>query len=132
MADGHYEVPVAVNEPVLNYAPGSEERKELTKAYDEALSKTVDIPMVIGGKEIRTDKKVSITPPHDHQHVLGQYHEGDASHVKMAIDAALAAKKEWSSMSWEHRAAIFLRAADRLAGPYRYKMNAATMLGGGD
>ena len=85
--------------------------------------------MIIGGKEVRTDKLMDIRPPHDHHHLLGHYHQGDASHVQMAIDAALKAKPEWEKMSWESRAAIFLKAADLLAGPYRQRMNAVTMLG---
>ncbi|HNT79390.1 MAG TPA: L-glutamate gamma-semialdehyde dehydrogenase [Bacteroidia bacterium] len=126
---GFYNVPQAINEPILNYAPGSAERKALKEALAEARSKQIDVPMYIGGKEIRTDKKVSMHPPHDHQHVLGHYHLGNADHVKQAIDAALAAREQWASMAWEQRAAIFLKAADLIAGPYRYKLNAATMLG---
>ena len=88
----------------------------------------IDVPMHIGGKEIRTDDKVKIAPPHEHAHSLGQYNNGDTSHVEMAIDAALSAKEKWAALPWEHRASIFLRAADLLAGPFRDKMNAATML----
>ncbi len=129
MANGNYKVPQAVNEPVLNYAPGSKERAELKKTIEEARSKVKDVPMYIGGQEIRTGKTKKLSPPHDHQHLLGHYHEGDASHVKMAIDAALSAKAKWASLDWEHRASIFLKAADLLAGPYRAAINAATMLG---
>jgi 1-pyrroline-5-carboxylate dehydrogenase len=129
MSNGIYKVPQAVNEPILNYAPGSTERADLQKALAEARSKVKDVPMYIGGKEVRTGKTKKLSPPHDHQHLLGQYHEGDASHVKAAIDAALAAKQAWSNMDWEHRASIFLKAADLLAGPYRPVINAATMLG---
>jgi len=129
MSNGIYKVPQAVNEPVLNYAPGSPERKELRKTIDEARKHEKDIPMFIGGKEVRTDKKKKLSPPHDHRHILGYYSEGDENHVKMAIDAALAAKANWESLSWEHRASIFLKAADLLAGPYRPIINAATMLG---
>ncbi|MBL0339476.1 MAG: L-glutamate gamma-semialdehyde dehydrogenase [Bacteroidetes bacterium] len=129
MSNGIYKVPLAVNEPVLNYAPGSAERVELKNALAAGRATIKDIPMYIGGKEIRTDKKKKLSPPHDHQHVLGYYHEGDASHVKQAIEAALAAKSAWASLEWEQRAAIFLKAADLLAGPYRPIINAATMLG---
>lgn len=129
MIKGFFNVPQPVNETILKYAPGSKERALLKDALAEARSNQIDIPMHIGGKEIRTGKTVSIHPPHDHQHVLGQYAQGDKSHVKDAIDAALAAKPAWEKLTWEHRAAIFLKAADLIAGPYRYKLNAATMLG---
>ncbi|MGJ1284304.1 L-glutamate gamma-semialdehyde dehydrogenase [Sphingobacterium spiritivorum] len=129
MLKGFFKVPVPVNEPVYTYAVGSNERKLLKAAIEEARSKHIDVPMFIGGKEIRTDKKINITPPHDHQHVLGQYSEGTKTHVTDAINAALAAKKDWENLAWEDRAAIFLKAADLIAGKYRYKLNAATMLG---
>ncbi|MBP9081709.1 MAG: L-glutamate gamma-semialdehyde dehydrogenase [Bacteroidia bacterium] len=129
MSNGNFKVPQAVNEPVLNYGPGSAERKALQAALAEARSKEKDVPMYIDGKEVRTDKKKRLSPPHDHQHTLGHYHEGDATHVKAAIDAALKAKDAWANLSWEHRASIFLKAADLLAGPYRPIINAATMLG---
>jgi 1-pyrroline-5-carboxylate dehydrogenase len=129
MTNAIYKVPVAVNEPIQDYGPGSAERKKLQQALKDARSKALDIPMFIGGKEIRTEKKVAIRPPHDHQHVLGNYSVGDASHVTMAINAAMKAKDAWAHMEWEQRASIFLKAAELLAGPYRYKINAATMLG---
>ncbi|MGJ1365442.1 L-glutamate gamma-semialdehyde dehydrogenase [Sphingobacterium spiritivorum] len=129
MLKGFFKVPVPVNEPVYTYAVGSNERKLLKAAIEEARSKHIDVSMFIGGKEIRTDKKINITPPHDHQHVLGQYSEGTKTHVTDAINAALAAKKDWENLAWEDRAAIFLKAADLIAGKYRYKLNAATMLG---
>jgi 1-pyrroline-5-carboxylate dehydrogenase len=129
MIKGFYKVPSPKNEPVLNYAPGSKEKIALKKAIEEAKSKEIDVPMYIGGKEVRTDKKKRLAPPHEHKHTLGHFHEGDKTHVKMAIDAALAAKKDWENISWEQRAAIFLKAADLIAGPYRAKLNAATMLG---
>ncbi|MEN8250808.1 MAG: L-glutamate gamma-semialdehyde dehydrogenase [Bacteroidota bacterium] len=128
MPKGFFNVPVATNEPVKSYLPGSPEKKELKAAIAEARSKELDLPMIIGGKEIRTDKKVAIHPPHELSHTLGHYHAGDASHVEMAINAALEAREKWANMSWEHRASIFLKAADLLAGPYRAKLNAATML----
>lgn len=129
MSNAFFKVPVAVNEPVLPYTSGSPERKLLVAALNELKSRTVDIPMSIGGDEVRTDDKRSLHPPHDHQHTLGHYYYGNRSHVQRAIDAALAAKSEWENMPWQERAAIFLRAADLLTGPYRAKMNAATMLG---
>ena len=129
MLKGFFNVPQPVNEPILNYAPGSKERALLKEAIAEARSKETDIPMYIGGKEIRSGKKVSIHPPHDHQHILGYYSQGDKSHIADAINAALNAKADWENLAWEQRAAIFLKAADLIAGPYRYKLNAATMLG---
>ncbi|MFZ6665447.1 L-glutamate gamma-semialdehyde dehydrogenase [Peijinzhouia sedimentorum] len=129
MSVGFFNVPKPYNEPIRSYAPGSPERASLQAALKEARSKTIDIPMVIGGQEIFTDKKVNITPPHDHQHILGSFSEGDADHVNQAINAALGAREAWAAMSWEHRASIFLKAAELIAGPYRDKLNAATMLG---
>lgn len=129
MPKGIYHIPKPNNEPVLNYAPGSSERASLKKAIEEARAKQVDIPMYIGGDEVRTDKKQKISPPHDHKHSLGYFHEGDETHVKQAINAALAAKEAWNNMSWEHRSSIFLKAAELISGPYRAKINAATMLG---
>ncbi len=129
MSTGFFHIPAPKNEPVLSYAPGSKERTALKKALAEARATVLDIPMYIGGEEVRTGSKKKLAPPHDHQHVLAWYHEGDKSHVEQAINAALAAKELWSNLSWENRASIFLKAADLLAGPYRYKINAATMLG---
>lgn len=129
MPKGFYQVPVPKNEPVLNYSPGSKERKLLKKALEEARSKVLDIPMYIGGEEVRSGNKKQVNPPHDHKHVLAYYHEGDRTHVEQAIQAALNARELWENMAWEHRASIFLKAAELLAGPYRYEINAATMLG---
>ena len=129
MLKGFFNVPQPVNETILNYAPGSKERTLLKKALADARSKTIDIPMYIDGKEVRTDKKINIYPPHDHQHLLGTYSQGSKQHVSDAISAALKAKEAWENLAWEQRAAIFLKAADLIAGPYRYKLNAATMLG---
>ena len=129
MLKGFFNVPAPVNETILNYAPGSAERALLQKALAEARSKQIDVPMYINGQEIRNENKVAIRPPHDHQHILGFYNQGDKSHIADAINAALAAKTSWENLPWEHRAAIFLKAADLIAGPYRYKLNAATMLG---
>ncbi|HEX2934020.1 MAG TPA: aldehyde dehydrogenase family protein, partial [Bacteroidales bacterium] len=122
----NFVTPVAVNEPVLEYSPGSPERKILKAAIAEARQMVKDIPMFIGGKEVRTANLGEIHPPHDIKHLLGHYHKGDASHVTMAIEAALKAKVEWANLSWESRASIFLKAANLLAGPYRAKINAAT------
>lgn len=122
-------MPVAVNEPVKNYAPGSPERKELQAMLKELRSQELDIPMYIGDQEVRSGNKTRLAPPHDHQHTLGHFHKSDKTHVAQAIDAALAARDQWVALSWEQRAAIFLRAADLIAGPYRAKLNAATMLG---
>tara|TARA_Y100001980_G_C14556930_1_gene355061 strand:+ start:292548 stop:294173 length:1626 start_codon:yes stop_codon:yes gene_type:complete len=128
MPKGRYFIPDPKNEPVYSYAPGTPERKHLQKALEEARGSEVDIPMYIGGEAIKTGKKIKMSPPHDHQHVLGHFHEGDRTHVEQAIKAASAAKPAWAALSWEQRASIFLKAADLIAGPYRYKMNAATML----
>lgn len=131
MPKGNFFVPVPVNEPVLSYAPGTPEREQLQAKYKEMYDSQIDAPMFIGDQEVRTDNKIAMTCPHDHQHVLGHFSEGDSSHVNQAIDAALAAKEDWGNMTWENRASIFLKAADLLAGPYRSKINAATMLGQG-
>ncbi len=124
-----YFAPPAKNEPVLTYKKDSLEREKLVKAIEWSRSHVVDIPMIIDGKEVRSEKKIEIHPPHDHQHLLGHYYRGDKSHVKDAIDAALKAREKWSSMSWKQRASIFLKAAGMIAGPYRARINAATMLG---
>ncbi len=128
MASGFYNVPKAVNEPVKSYKPNSSERNELLATYKKMYNETVDIPFYIGGKEIRTGNTVSIHPPHDHQHTVGHYHRAEKKHVEQAIANALDARTAWSKTSWEHRAAIFLKAAELLAGPYRARMNAATMI----
>jgi 1-pyrroline-5-carboxylate dehydrogenase len=129
MPKGFFHVPLPKNEPVLSYSPGSKERHLLKKALADARAQELDIPMYIGAEEVRSGNKKKLSPPHDHKHVLGYFHEGDKSHVEQAIQAALNAKELWTNLSWEHRASIFLKAADLLAGPYRYKINAATMLG---
>ena len=129
MPKGVYNVPWPENEPVLGYAPGSIEKESLLKEYKKQLNqKPIDVTMKIGGARVKGSKKRSISPPHDHKKNIGQYYEGNASHVKRAIEAALKAKTKWAALSWEHRASIFLKAADLLAGPFRDKMNAATML----
>ena len=117
------------NEPVLNYAPGSAERKALQAAIKEMKSSERDIPMYINGQEVRSGETVEIRPPHETAHLLGKFHKSNESHVNDAIKAALNAREAWANTAWEHRAAIFLKAADLLAGKYRWRMNAATMLG---
>ncbi len=129
MSNAFFNVPAAVNEPVKAYAPGSPERKSIENTLKELKSKTIDVPMVIGGKEIFTDNKISMHPPHEIKHNLGTYNKGTKEHVQKAIDAALAAKPKWEAMAWEDRAAIFLKAAELLTGPYRDVVNASTMLG---
>jgi len=129
MVKGFFQVPPAKNEAVLTYAPGTKERAELKKQVEAYRAIEMDIPMFIGGEEVRTDKKVSIHPPHDLKHCLGHYHQGDEGHVHQAIDAAMRAREKWASLGWEHRASIFLKAADLISGPYRQKINASTMLG---
>jgi 1-pyrroline-5-carboxylate dehydrogenase len=129
MHNAIFQVPVPINEPVLNYAPNSPERASAIAALKEFRSKTVDIPMYIGDKEIHTKNKIKLSPPHDHAHVLGHASEGDATHVHAAIAAALEARKAWANLPWTERAAIFLKAADLLAVPYRAQIHASTMLG---
>lgn len=129
MANAHFEVPIAVNEPINSYEPGSPEKESLIAKYKEMYGQNpIDVPMYIGGKEVRTDQKKTMSPPHDHKKILGHFNYGTKKHVEDAIEAALKAKNEWSALPWEERAAVFLKAADLLAGPYRDKMNAATML----
>lgn len=128
-SNGMFVGPRVVNERVLSYAPGSAERKELQTVYDQLFATPIDAPMFIGGKEVRTGKTSRLVCPHDHKHDLGHFHVGAREHVVQAIDSALVARKTWSTTSWEHRAAVFLKAADLMAGPYRAKINAATMIG---
>jgi len=128
MATGFFNVPKAINEPVKTYAPNSPERKELLATYKKMYKEQIDIPFYIGGEELRTGETVSIHPPHDHKHTVGKYHTAEKKHITLAIEKALEAREKWASTSWEHRAAIFLKAADLLAGPFRAKINAATMI----
>ncbi len=129
MAKDFYTVPFPENEPVFEYGQGSKERTELKGAIDLDLQYKVEIPMIIGGKEVGSGNLYTIRAPHDISHELGKYHQGDETHVNMAINAALSAREMWAALPWEERAAIFLKAAELLAGPYRAKINAATMLG---
>jgi 1-pyrroline-5-carboxylate dehydrogenase len=128
MGKGFFQVPIPSCEPVQSFAPGSAERKSIITDYVKMMSEQVDIPMFIGNEEVRTDNLAVISPPHKHKHVVGHYHIGSAVHAKMAIESAMAAKEKWANMKWEHRASIFLKAADLLAGPYRSKINASTMV----
>ncbi|MEZ4722583.1 MAG: L-glutamate gamma-semialdehyde dehydrogenase [Flavobacteriales bacterium] len=130
MPKGIYQIPYPDNETVMSYAPGSAERESLLATYKTMYNQQpIDVPMYIGSEEVRTNDKRPMSPPHEHAKVLGHFNYGDASHVSAAIDAAMKAKKEWAALPWEHRASIFLRAAELLAGPFRDKMNASTMLG---
>jgi 1-pyrroline-5-carboxylate dehydrogenase len=128
MSNGFYNVPIAVNEKVKEYALGSSERTELLTEYKRMYNTQVDIPMYIGNKKVYTTDKRNLAPPHEHSHVIGTSNYGGKKEVQNAIDAAMKARENWSNMSWEHRASIFLKAADLLAGPFRAKLNAATML----
>ena len=128
MSNAYFTIPTPINEPVLNYAPGSPERAAVAAQYKKYFEGHADIPMYIGGAEVRTNNTRNITPPHDHQHVVGHYHLADEAIVDQAISNALASRKAWVDTPWEHRAAVFLKAADLLAGPYRAKINAATMI----
>ena len=129
MSKGNFNIPYPINEPILSYAPGSSERDEVANMYREMFSQAaIDVPMYIGGEEVRTGDKRPMSPPHDHQHILGHFNYGEAQHVNAAIEAALAARPAWAGLPWNERAAVFLKAADLLAGPYRAKINAATML----
>ncbi len=128
MSNATFQIPSPQNEPVLSYAPGTPERQKLKQTIASMKSVHTEVPMTIGGKKVKTAKKVDIHPPHELSHTLGHYYLGDQETVKQAIDAALAAKKDWENMPWEERAAIFLKAADLISGPYRAKISAATML----
>ena len=128
MGKGFFNVPVAVNESVKSYAPGSSERDALLTTYKKMYNEQVDIPFYIGGKEYKTGKTVDIHPPHDIKHCVGKYHSADKEHIELAVEKAAEARVKWAATSWEHRAAIFLKAAELLAGPFRNRMNAATMI----
>jgi len=129
MPKGFFKLPNIVNEPIRDYAPGTVEREALKQKIAELNKGGLDIPMYIGGKEIRTGILKDIRPPHNHNQLLGHYHQGSKEHVKQAIDAALEAKPSWENMDWQSRAAIFLKAADLISGPYRNELNGATMIG---
>jgi 1-pyrroline-5-carboxylate dehydrogenase len=128
MGKGFFRVPVAVNEPIKSYAPGTAERNEVLAAYKELWTANTEVPLYINGKEVKTGDTASIRPPHDHQHIVGNYHRGGKKEVQDAISTALEARKKWSQIPWEYRAGIFLKAAELIAGPYRARINAATMI----
>ncbi|MDA9663569.1 L-glutamate gamma-semialdehyde dehydrogenase [bacterium] len=128
MSKGFFNVPIATCEPVKSYAPGTSEREEVLTEYNKMYNSHIDIPMYIGSKEVFTEDKRNLSPPHEHKHIVGNLNYGGEKEVKEAIDTALKSREKWSQMSWEHRASIFLKAADLLAGPFRAKMNAATMI----
>jgi len=129
MSNGVYTTPFPANEPVKGYAPGSPEKESLLAKYKEMYNQEpIEVPLYIGSEEITTNDKRRMSPPHDHAHNLGSYNYGTKEHVTKAIDAALSAKADWANMPWEHRASIFLKAADLLEGPFRDELNASTML----
>lgn len=128
MLKGFFNVPKAVNEPVKSYAPGSPERAKVAETYKAMWNAQVEVPLYIGSEEIKTGDTKKMSAPHDHQHVVGVYHQADRALVEKAITEALEARKKWAALSWENRASIFLKAAELLAGPYRAKINAATMI----
>ncbi|MFT4803310.1 MAG: 1-pyrroline-5-carboxylate dehydrogenase [Psychroserpens sp.] len=128
MGKGFFNVPVAINEPVKSYAPGSPERDDVLQAYKKMFNETIDVPMYINGKDVTTGNTKTMSAPHDHQHIVGTYHLAEKSNIDDAIATALEARKEWSQLPWEQRAGIFLKAAELIAGPYRAKINAATMI----
>lgn len=129
MGKGFFNTPIAINEPVKTYVPGSPERDEVLKAYKDMFNSKIEIPMHINGKDVKSGNTKTISAPHDHQHVVGSYHLAEKSHVEDAISTAMEARKAWSQLHWEQRAGIFLKAAELIAGPYRAKINAATMIG---
>ena len=128
MANGFFNVPVAINEPVKSYAPGSSEREAVAEAYKTMFNSKVDVSLYINGKDVKTGNTRTMSPPHDHNHIVGEYHLAEKQHVEDAIATALEARKSWSQMPWQQRASIFLKAAELIAGPYRAKINAATMI----
>ncbi|MCA1967040.1 MAG: L-glutamate gamma-semialdehyde dehydrogenase [Flavobacterium sp.] len=128
MLKGFFNVPKAVNEPVKSYAPGSPERAKVAETYKTMWNSQVEVPLYIGSEEIKTGDTKKMSAPHDHQHIVGVYHQADRTLVEKAITSALEARKKWAAMAWENRAGIFLKAAELLAGPYRAKINAATMI----
>jgi 1-pyrroline-5-carboxylate dehydrogenase len=128
MGKGFFEVPIAVNEPIKEFAPGSPERSEVQDAYKKMYNSTIDVAMYINGEDVKTGDTDTMSPPHDHQHIVGTYHRAEKKHIDTAIAGALEAREKWANTPWEQRAAIFLRAAELIAGPYRAKINAATMM----
>ena len=127
MGKGFFHVPVAVNEPVKSYEPGSPEREEVLLTYKDLYNTKMEVPLYIGSKQIKSGDTATMHPPHDHKHDLGVYHKANKKHVQEAIDTALEARKEWANLEWEQRAAVFLKAADLIAGPYRARINASLL-----
>ena len=128
MGKGFFKVPEAINEPVKSYKPGSAEREEVLSTYKTMLANSIEVPMYINGEDVKSGTTETMSPPHDHKHILGSYHTAQKSHIETAISTALEARKSWSQLPWEQRAGIFLRAAELIAGPYRAKINASTMI----
>ena len=128
MPKGFFNVPKAINEPVKSYAPGTPEREQVLVAYKELWNSSIEVPLYIGNQEIKTGNTRTMSPPHHHKHVVGTYHLAEKQHIELAIASALEARTAWANLAWEHRAAIFLKAAELIAGPYRAKINAATMI----
>ena len=128
MGKGFFEVPIAVNEPIKGYAPGSTERTKVLDAYKKMYNSKIDVAMYINGEDVKTGNIDTMSPPHDHQHIVGTYHKAEKKNINTAISGALEARNTWANTPWEQRAAIFLRAAELIAGPYRAKINAATMV----
>jgi 1-pyrroline-5-carboxylate dehydrogenase len=129
MSNAYFKVPQPLNEPVKTYKPSSPEREELKRKLAELKSKQIEVPLIIGGEEVKTGNTEKMVIPHNHSHVLGVYHKAGKKEVDMAVEAALEARKEWAEMPWEHRVSVFLKIADLLAGPWRSTINGATMLG---
>src|SRR5690606_15380383 len=129
MSNGFFNTPVAVNEPVKSYAPGSPERESVLKTYKELYHSKTEVPLYINGKDVKTGNTQTMSPPHQHKHVVGTYHLAERKHIEEAIRTALQAREKWAATPWEQRAAILLKAAELIAGPYRAKINAATMIG---
>ncbi|HET8752998.1 MAG TPA: aldehyde dehydrogenase family protein, partial [Salinimicrobium sp.] len=129
MGKGVFQVPQAINEPIKSYDPGTPEREEVLKMYKTLYKSEIEVPLYIGSEEIKTGNTSPMNPPHDHQHQLGVYHNATTENVEKAIKVALDAREKWANLPWEQRAAVFLKAAELIAGPYRHKINAATMLG---
>jgi 1-pyrroline-5-carboxylate dehydrogenase len=128
MGKGFFQVPTAFNEPIKGYAPGTPEREEVLQQYKAYFNGNVDVPLYIGSEEIKTGNTKPMSPPHDHKHIVGHYHIAEKKHIIKAISNALDSRNAWANLTWEQRAAIFLKAAELLAGPYRAKINAATMI----
>jgi 1-pyrroline-5-carboxylate dehydrogenase len=128
MPKGFFNVPKAINEPVKSYAPGTPEREQVLVAYKELWNSSIEVPLYIGNQEIKTGNTRAMSAPHHHKHVVGTYHLAEKQHIELAIASALEARTAWANLAWEHRAAIFLKAAELIAGPYRAKINAATMI----